>query len=252
MTGGLLTDLFPVGSTIGMTVTSEDSSFSGDFAVDFDGEAKGNLGVPVAGMVGDTVFADVDGDGLQCRDGIGGPLDGVCQATEPRDPGIPGVKVNLTSLCDDPADDVDPTDPASMQRTDATGFYKFTGLPLNCKYTVTVDPCNFDATPGATCGDGGPAGALVGLAPTTPQVGPDICQDSGGLDDFNQPVDDMAMTFLPIATPVSEQSERTTRASTSASCRAARSRSTRPAASPRRPPRPRAPSTAATQSRSPP
>ncbi len=41
-TGGLLTDLF--GANIGVTLTSESSSFTGVFSADFTGEAKGNIG----------------------------------------------------------------------------------------------------------------------------------------------------------------------------------------------------------------
>lgn len=45
VTGGLLADLFGgISADIGVTLTSEQSSFGGSFIADFDGAAKGNIG----------------------------------------------------------------------------------------------------------------------------------------------------------------------------------------------------------------
>ncbi len=43
LTGGALAALYPANSDIGMTVTSEMSTFTGDFTLAFAGEAKGNI-----------------------------------------------------------------------------------------------------------------------------------------------------------------------------------------------------------------
>jgi serine-aspartate repeat-containing protein C/D/E len=52
-TGGLLTSLYPGTLGVGVSLTSEQSNFTGDFSVDFAGEAKGTLGelVPIPSAV---------------------------------------------------------------------------------------------------------------------------------------------------------------------------------------------------------
>jgi hypothetical protein len=55
VTGGSLADDFYTGKDIGVTVTSESSTFDADFTVNFTGEAKGNLGpIEVGNMEGCT------------------------------------------------------------------------------------------------------------------------------------------------------------------------------------------------------
>ncbi len=80
-----------------------------------------------AGSIGDLVWRDTDGDGVQGAD----------------EPGIPGVGLTLTSAGPDgiagTADDITRT-----VTTDSTGRYLFDGLPPG-SYTVTVNPATVPA-----------------------------------------------------------------------------------------------------------
>ena len=73
-----------------------------------------NIVDPNSGTIGDTVFRDENGTGVQ----------------EPGEPGIPGVTVTLTL----------PDGTTRTTITDANGQYRFTGLPPGNNYRVTVSP----------------------------------------------------------------------------------------------------------------
>ena len=106
MTDGSLASLF--GPCIGVTLTSEHSSFTGSFEADFAGGAKGNVGktpVPsnLLAEIGDYVWEDADFDGVQ-------------------DAGEQGVEGVLVHLYDAAGLSITST------LTDANGFYKFDQL----------------------------------------------------------------------------------------------------------------------------
>ena len=85
-----------------VTLDSDNPSFlDADFCFIFPGE------------IGDTVYCDLDNDGVQ----------------DNNEPGIPGVTVTL--ICD--------SEPERTAVTDADGMYLFTQVPLNVDCTVTVD-----------------------------------------------------------------------------------------------------------------
>lgn len=98
------------------TANSTELTTSGakDLTLDFGFAPK-----PVA--VGDFVWVDLDGDGVQ----------------DPGEPGIPGVTLTLLGPDGEPVDGVGPV------VTDANGFYSFTDLPVladpNDRYTVLID-----------------------------------------------------------------------------------------------------------------
>ncbi len=76
VTGGLLASLF-TGKDLGVSMTSEGSSFAGSFQENFGGGAKGNFGpidAPERGKISGTKFFDITGNGLTDDDQ---PLDGV-------------------------------------------------------------------------------------------------------------------------------------------------------------------------------
>ena len=131
VTGGQLASLYP--QSIGVSLNSELSNFSGDFTVNFGGEAKGTLGAipPTLAALGDRVWEDLDADGIQdCIDGGANapnfPADGIIgnagDAGPECDSGIPGVIVNL--FTPDAGGDCSISLGMSTQ-TDADGFYRF-------------------------------------------------------------------------------------------------------------------------------
>ena len=73
------------------------------------------------GSIGDLVWNDIDGDGIQ----------------DPGEPGLPGVTVTGTAT-------IGGTPYTFTTTTDATGAYHLTGLPLGT-WTVTVDPTTLPA-----------------------------------------------------------------------------------------------------------
>jgi uncharacterized repeat protein (TIGR01451 family) len=105
----------------------------------------GLVELPVS--VGDTVWYDADGDGLQ----------------DAGEPGLPGVVLELTGTDGRPVTDVDGATVGPVT-TDADGAYLFTGL-LPGSYTVTIDRI-------------ASAAALAGYAPTLAGVGTDRAVDS--------------------------------------------------------------------------
>ena len=128
LTGGLLAGYYS-GNDLGVTLTSENSSFTDDFSVDFGGGAKGHLGaidpLPVGGSLGDTVWHDL-------YHGPGHLVDGIQDEGEP---GIAGVVVNLLDSGGAPL---------ASATTNAAGFYEFTGVAEG-SYYVEVDASNFAA-----------------------------------------------------------------------------------------------------------
>ena len=95
------------GSPASVTLTTDSST---DDTIDF------GFYMPCTGTIGDFVWNDLDQDGVQ----------------DVGEPGIPGVKVNLST--------------GAVTATDAAGFYSFTGLCAGT-YTVTVEtPAGFNAT----------------------------------------------------------------------------------------------------------
>jgi hypothetical protein len=127
------------------------------------------LASPLGPKLGDCVWEDLNHDGIQ----------------DPDEPAIPDVYLVLTRDCGGENDRFwargKPTSAG-----DECPNYTFFPPDFDCKYTVTVDPCNFD--PGVPCFPGipGPAGTLVDFVETLPNQG-DGCDDSDG---------GMAMTVL--------------------------------------------------------
>lgn len=116
-TGGALLPFWN-GKDIGMTTTSEHSTFNNDFSVNFGGGAKGNIGViaPLLSSIAGNVYADDNNNGL-FETGLG-------------EVGISGVDVTLTGM------DVDGLNVNLTQQTDVNGAYLFTGLRPGT-YTIT-------------------------------------------------------------------------------------------------------------------
>lgn len=86
VTGGLLAPMF-AGKDIGVVMTSENSTFTGDFSVNFGGKAKGTAGpiaAPLLSSIGGYVYYDKNNDGI------------FQNAETP----IPGTKVTLTGVND--------------------------------------------------------------------------------------------------------------------------------------------------------
>ncbi len=152
VSGGLLATLF-AGGDVAVVVTSEFSDFAGDFSVSFGGEAKGTLGrTEILGSLGDFVWEDLNGDGIQDLD----------------EPGIAGVKIQLSADTD--GDGVD--DLLREVETDADGGYLFESLPLGVELELSIAEDNF-----------GPGGPLEGLSPS-----PEAAIDDPALDSSTSPV----------------------------------------------------------------
>jgi hypothetical protein len=122
VTGGTMAGLF-AGKDIGVSYASEGSSFTGSFAVNFGGGAKGNVGpIPpltvCTGKIGDFVWNDSNQNGIQ----------------DPGEPGINGVTLTLNGP-GGPQVTVTGNNPVGG----APGYYQFTDLCAGT-YTVTVTP----------------------------------------------------------------------------------------------------------------
>jgi len=104
ITGGHLAAIYP--QTVGISLTSEQSSFTSDFTVNFGGEAKGTLGaIPsTPATLGNRVWEDINSDGIQ----------------DSNESGVANIQVNLW--------DCSGTQLASTL-TDADGLYLFDNLP---------------------------------------------------------------------------------------------------------------------------
>ncbi len=153
VTGGMLAPHYP--QTIGVTLNSAQSNFSGVFAVNFDGEANGTLGAVIqpvppdttqdvaSAALGDRVWEDLNANGIQdCSDSNGNGILGDVNPLEPFNPaisdqgpecgdtssggaGIAGVPVNLFQ----PDGSGNCTIDLGMQVvTGRDGFYQFPDL----------------------------------------------------------------------------------------------------------------------------
>ena len=132
------------GEDIGMVLSSESSTFTGSFASDFGGEAKGNIGAvkslntaPTPASVAGFVYLDSNDNGLM----------------ESGEPGIPGVTVTLTGT-NYLGQSVNLT-----TTTNSAGAYSFTTLaPGTYSLTETpptgyLDGINTVGSQGGTVGD---------------------------------------------------------------------------------------------------
>jgi len=136
-TGGALAPYFAA-SDIGMTLTSESSSFAGDFTVNFTGGAKGNIGLvaPLLSSISGYVYHDSNNDGDRAGET---PISGVLVTLTGTD--TLGNSVFLTATTND------------------DGFYRFADLRPGT-YTITetqpagwLDGKDTIGTPGGTSGN---------------------------------------------------------------------------------------------------
>jgi hypothetical protein len=142
VTGGTLAPLFAC-QEIGVLLTSENSNFTGSFAVDFRGRSKLVIG-PLSGSIGDFVWHDLNQNGVQ----------------DVGEPGLDGVTVTL----DGPGGAQTVTTGAGP--AGQHGYYQFSGL---CAGTYTVSaqaPSGFEPTStnvgaGATDSNGSPTTATL-------------------------------------------------------------------------------------------
>ena len=141
-TGGLLQSYF-AGQDIGLTTSSETSTFAGSFATSFTGTAKGNVGtmVPLLSSLSGNVYTDNNNDGI-FEPGLG-------------EIGIPNTTVKLTGT------NVDGLALNLSTLTNASGAYSFTNLrPSVSGYTITetqpagyLDGLDAVGTQGGTLGN---------------------------------------------------------------------------------------------------
>lgn len=134
-TGGAMASFWS-GKDIGVTVTSENSSFAGDFEVDFTGGAKGDIGVidPLLSSLSGYVYTDNNNNGV-FETGSG-------------EAGIADVAVTLSGT------NVDGDSVSVTQLTGADGAYSFTDLRPGT-YTISeaqpsayLDGTDTQGTPG--------------------------------------------------------------------------------------------------------
>jgi len=134
-TGGSLMSYF-IGKDIGVTLTSEGSTFTGDFNSNFQGGAKGNIGTlePLLSSIAGNVYQDNNNNGV-FETGLG-------------EPGIQNVTVTLTGT------DVDGQLVNTFTTTDVNGAYSFPNLRPG-DYTITetqpggyLDGMDTQGTPG--------------------------------------------------------------------------------------------------------
>ncbi len=148
-TGGELFDAGFYPNRLGINMTSESSTYAGDYTVDFSGGAKGTLGSTRGGTgqsdagLGDFVWHDKDVDGIQ----------------DDNEPGIESVVVELL----DAGGSV-----IGTTTTDNTGFYQF----------IELDPGTYSTRVASTNFNGG--GALENFFPTLQNQGSDDAVDSDG------------------------------------------------------------------------
>ncbi|MGH7177144.1 MAG: SdrD B-like domain-containing protein, partial [Tepidisphaeraceae bacterium] len=119
VTGGALAPLYAF-KDIGVTVTSDNSTFSGAFNVDFSGGARGNVGAidklppPPECSLSGFVYQDLNNDGL----------------VDFGEREITGVQITLTGT------DVNGNPVNMVTQTEGAGFYMFSGL-IEGTYTLT-------------------------------------------------------------------------------------------------------------------
>ena len=144
VTGGALQSLYGTNDA-GIRLTSATSTFTGSFATSFSGRAQGTIGpiaplVTNAGRIGDFVWQDTNGNGVQDGD----------------EPGIDGVSMSLL----DTSGNTVATTTTGVGPGGQHGYYQFTGL-LAGSYAVVVG-----------------AGVPFGFTATTATVGADRSIDS--------------------------------------------------------------------------
>ncbi len=131
--GSMASGALAVGTHIGVMVTSEGSTFNGFFNNGFAGHSKGTIG-PIAGCggsIGDYVWHDVNGNGIQDNlNQVGG------------EPGLGGLTVELMDASNNVlATTLSDTTPATL------GHYTFSGLcPGDYKVRATGPDVNFVIT----------------------------------------------------------------------------------------------------------
>jgi hypothetical protein len=133
VTGGALASLF-AGKDIGITTTSEQSTFTGSFQTAFEGGAKGNIGTvdQTTGSLSGRKFKDKNGDGIG-----------------PGDTPLGGVTIQLFRDVDN-SGTFDPVldGPAVAQTVTAngTGAYSFNNVQAGTYFVVEVPPAGTTQT----------------------------------------------------------------------------------------------------------
>ena len=159
-TGGALASLF--GAKFGVTITQSDGcTFTGSFAVDFSGGAKGYVGnISSLGAIGDYVWEDTNKDGIQDDDEFG----------------VPDVTVNLL--------DANGTTTLATTTTGEAGDYLFPNLVAGTYIVEFEKPDGFTFT---TSNQGGDAALDSDADATTGRTAPitlawgqtDLTRDAG-------------------------------------------------------------------------
>ncbi|WDE07685.1 hypothetical protein SG34_012775 [Thalassomonas viridans] len=139
VTGGALASFYP--SSMGIELTSESSSFNGDFSVDFNGKAKGLIGgvkpEKNPASLGDFVWEDLNRDGIQ----------------DMGEPGIEAVTVNLLEPGDDGVCNTADESQLDTTTTDADGLYLFSALDPGDYCVEFVIPDGYVVSPQDVGGD---------------------------------------------------------------------------------------------------
>jgi len=162
-TGGALLSYF-AGSNMGVTLSSENSSFAGSFTSSFGGGAKGTIGTvpPVGGVaLGDHVWEDLNGNGIQ-DDG---------------NSGINGVTVNLL----DGSGSVVGTTVTANDTSNNPGYYLFSGLQPGAYSVQFVAPGGYVFTTPNVDGSATDSNAdvITGKTGTYTLIQTDITADAG-------------------------------------------------------------------------
>lgn len=131
LTGGLFAQFF-AGKDIGVEITSENSTFTGDFTVDFAGGGKGNIG-PITGTasIGDFVWEDLNANGIQ---DIG-------------EPGIEGVSITLSWAGPDSVAGTSDDIALMTTTTGVNGEYLFSNLGSGDYYLNFATPPSYISSP---------------------------------------------------------------------------------------------------------
>jgi hypothetical protein len=162
-TGGILAGEF--GQFVGVTLSSENCGFVNTFATSFSGDARGNVGA-IKRVVGDYVWSDTDGDGVQ----------------DAGEPGINGVTVNLRDALGVLKAT---TTTAHGVVTGADGFYSFDNLATGNYQIEFVAPLGRFFSPQGAGGnaaldsDADPATGVAQISLTTASPSSDLTTDAG-------------------------------------------------------------------------
>jgi hypothetical protein len=139
ITGGSMASTFN-SSTMAVTLVSANSNFTGSFTTNFNGASQGNIGgadpAPCSGKIGDFVWNDLNGNGIQ-------------------DPGEPGLN-NVTMELLNNEGTVISTTKTGVGPMNQNGYYQFPALCTGT-YSVVVDattlPPNFQPSPSLAGGN---------------------------------------------------------------------------------------------------